>query len=280
MFVASRSVLNACDHHIANPITGDTRVPSTFPTKSGESVYVHPTAISNFLERYLPNVKFPIVLVSGDSDMTIPDDLNRFHVNYILQHPMILAWYSQNCTKPSEKLRQLPIGLDFHTLALNAGHEWGANRSIELQESDAIEVRNSVPLSARENKCYANFQFLMNTRYAQDRRDAIQKVPGDIVYYQPTKVSRIDSWKTMVKYKYVLSPHGNGLDCHRTWEALALGCIPIVKSSPLDTLFEGLPVMIVRDWTDVTKETLETYNSPVKILDKLTLAFWKQRFSL
>jgi hypothetical protein len=280
MFVGSRSVLNACDHHVENPITGDRRVPSTFPKKAGESVYVHPTAISNFLERYLPNVQFPIILVSGDSDMTIPDDLNRFHVRYILSHPMILAWYSQNCTQPSEKLRQLPIGLDFHTLALNAGHEWGETRSVELQESDVIEVLNSVPPSARENKCYANFQFLMNTRYAQDRRDAIQKVPKDLVYYQPTKVKRMESWKTMVKYKYVLSPQGNGIDCHRTWEALALGCIPIVKTSQLDPMFEGLPVMIVKDWRDITKEMLESYDPSKKTLDKLTLAFWKQRLSL
>jgi hypothetical protein len=62
----------------------------------------------------------------------------------------------------------------------------------------------------------------------------------------------------VVHAKFVVSPHGNGLDCHRTWEALYLGVIPIVKTSSLDQLYEDLPVLIVDDWSDVTREFLET----------------------
>ena len=58
----------------------------------------------------------------------------------------------------------------------------------------------------------------------------------------------------MIKYRFIISPHGNGLDCHRTWEALALGCYPIIKSSPLDCMFEGLPVIIVNNWNEVTPD--------------------------
>jgi hypothetical protein len=47
----------------------------------------------------------------------------------------------------------------------------------------------------------------------------------------------------------VLSARGNGLDCHRTWELLLLGSIVITRTSPLDPLFEDLPVAIVKDWT-------------------------------
>ncbi|CAF4740942.1 unnamed protein product, partial [Rotaria sp. Silwood2] len=28
--------------------------------------------------------------------------------------------------------------------------------------------------------------------------------------------------------KFILSPRGNGLDCHRTWEAFLMGAVPIV----------------------------------------------------
>ena len=57
---------------------------------------------------------------------------------------------------------------------------------------------------------------------------------------------------------FVLSPRGNGLDCFRTWEALALGTIPIVKKSgPFDAIYEGLPVLLVDRWEDVTLELLE-----------------------
>jgi hypothetical protein len=57
---------------------------------------------------------------------------------------------------------------------------------------------------------------------------------------------------------FVLSPRGNGLDCFRTWEALSLGTIPIVKrSGPFDEIYKGLPVLLVGRWEDVTLELLE-----------------------
>ena len=42
----------------------------------------------------------------------------------------------------------------------------------------------------------------------------------------------------MIKYTFILSPAGIGLDCHRTWEALCLGCIPIVCIPEFKNLFE------------------------------------------
>jgi hypothetical protein len=77
----------------------------------------------------------------------------------------------------------------------------------------------------------------------------------------------------MINYKYVLSPHGNGLDCHRTWEALILGCIPIMKTSALDPMFDGLPVLIVKNWSDVTQELLDTF-VPQTNLEKLHTSYW------
>ena len=34
------------------------------------------------------------------------------------------------------------------------------------------------------------------------------------------------------------------------------GCIPIVPSSPLNQIYELLPVWIVEDWTDITDEKI------------------------
>jgi hypothetical protein len=213
------------------------------------------------------------VLVSGDSDLTIPNDVQA-EADYLLKHPLLIRWYSQNCVQPSEKLLQLPIGLDFHTLSERA-MEWGPKQTVEEQMAGLLAIPNNSP---KQTKCYANFQFLMNTRYAKDRHDAIAQIPKDLVFYEPTKVPRIQTWTTMTTYKYVISPHGNGLDCHRTWEALALGCIPIVKTSPLDTLFAGLPILIVKEWSDVTQELLDTFE-PIRNLEKLSLSYWLSRIN-
>ena len=77
---------------------------------------------------------------------------------------------------------------------------------------------------------------------------------------------------------FVLSPHGGGYDCHRTWEALALGCIPIVKSSPIDRVFERLPVLIVQNWSDVSLGLLEQTRTRFAAhhwaWHRLTLSYW------
>jgi len=59
----------------------------------------------------------------------------------------------------------------------------------------------------------------------------------------------------------VVSPHGNGLDCHRTWESLVLGNIVIVKRSSLDPMYEGLPVVIVDDWREVSADNLRRWHA-------------------
>jgi len=269
--ISSRSFLFMCDHHIENPESESRRLPITFPTKEGETVYIHPTALNNFVVNYLPYVKFPFILVSGDSDTTVPHDV-RHEAQHILQHPMLIKWYSQNCIEPSEKLKQLPIGLDFHTLARGA-YSWGPQQSLESQQQD-ISVLKSFNV-AKASKCYANFQFLMSTRYAGDRYQAIQEIPRNLVFYEPKKTTRINSWKNMIQYKYVISPHGNGLDCHRTWEALYLGCIPILKTSPLDPMFAGLPVLIVQKWSDVSQSLLDNFVPDFSQMEKLSLSYWK-----
>ena len=43
------------------------------------------------------------------------------------------------------------------------------------------------------------------------------------------------------QFPFWLSPRGNGLDCHRTWEALYLDIIPIVWHSTLDPLYRKPP---------------------------------------
>jgi hypothetical protein len=48
-----------------------------------------------------------------------------------------------------------------------------------------------------------------------------------------------------------------------------------VKTSPLDTMFEGLPVLIVKDWSEVTQDLLDTFVPDMSRMDKITLSYWK-----
>lgn len=63
--------------------------------------------------------------------------------------------------------------------------------------------------------------------------------------------------------KFVLSPPGNGLDCHRTWEAMLMGAVPVVRSSGLDPLFSNIPAVIVKNWSFLTNHLLDQYQHSV-----------------
>ena len=61
----------------------------------------------------------------------------------------------------------------------------------------------------------------------------------------------------LTKYKFVISPEGNGSDCHRHYEALLCGCIPIVEyNEEIVKKYEGLPILYTRDYTEITPEYL------------------------
>jgi hypothetical protein len=58
--------------------------------------------------------------------------------------------------------------------------------------------------------------------------------------------------------KFAFSPIGSGLDCHRHYEILSFGAVPLVDySETLVELYRNLPMVFVRQWTKVTARTLE-----------------------
>ena len=60
------------------------------------------------------------------------------------------------------------------------------------------------------------------------------------------------------KHKFVVSPPGNGIDCHRNWEALYLGCIPVIINTHFSqNVYSKNKVLIVNDFDELTEELLE-----------------------
>ena len=269
IYVSSRGLMKSCDVKPKDVTSSNHNVDIEISLiKDGTVVYLHTTAIRQFID-IIPRIQAKFILVSGDSDLSIPGDhLSEDNFNKFIENDNIIHWFSQNAVKDHPKLTKIPIGVDYHT---------DTTAPVE-QEKQLIAIKNSgKPLLNRKAMCYANFKFENRRKYAE-REDAINKVPNDLVFYESSRISREDTWKHQIEYAFVISPPGNGLDCHRTWEALSLGCIPIVKSSPIDSLFNDLPVLIVAKWEDLTKELLENtvkdYSTKNFNMDKLTLKYW------
>jgi hypothetical protein len=293
VYVGSRSLLNSCTRKSPIPVPDfDGLNPSLYDNlEDNEILHVCPQALKNFVSKVLPKLTKPFILMTNNSDWTIPEDVqSEFEI--LIDHPLLVHWFSQNCVLDHPKMTRIPIGLDYHTLTPTRKqqfawsqperHPWGIKQDPIYQEQQLMQFKNlSKPFWERDVKAYANFQFLMTTRYGRvDRVDAYNTVPKDLVYYEPSKCIRTTSWGNMIEYAFTLSPQGNGLDCHRTWEALCLGCIPIIKSSGIDPLFEGLPIWIVSSWKEVTKENMIAKINELKEkefrTEKLTIDYWRK----
>jgi len=285
LYVSSRGLMKSCDVRPPHP-SSSTRVCYDYDWASlapGAVVYVNSSAIPDFLTRAWPRVRVPIVLVSGDCDETVPDDLfpDEAALRTLLEDGRLLAWFAQNAAPHHPKIHQIPIGLDYHTLSVNETHPWGPKQSPAQQEQILSLLKARTAFVNRKQTAHANFHFSMRTRFAHDRRDALRHLDQSLVVYEEAPTARFVTWLNQTGHRFVVSPQGGGVDCHRTWEALCLGCIPIVKTSWLDPLFEGLPVLIVKSWDSVTPALLdqcvERYLLAPPDQTKLTLAYWVQR---
>jgi|SRR5215475_237233 len=243
--------------------------------REGDLVWVRLSWLKAFIRQALPFMQARIVLVTGDSDSCVPSELGT-EAHTILQSPKVIHWFAQNYdgSLKSDRISPLPIGIDFHTLAEKPC--WGENSTSPAQQEEVLRfVRASLaPVKNRVQKVYVDFAWqrsfglfhyrryhpLKGTTFRQSRRWIARKMgKNTCVFCQTGPLSRTQMWRERGRYAFVLSPHGMGLDCHRTWEALALGHIVLVPSSSLDPLYDGLPVVPLKSWGDITSEKLREW---------------------
>ena len=290
-YISSRGILKSCDIRSLTPHSSiQVLYQYNQSLESGENytvIYICSMAVSNHIG-LLKSLKYKYILVTGDSDITCPNDMFQTPTGFeqFVEMPNLVHWFSQNCSVGDHpKLTGIPIGMDYHTLLDNKHHYWGTQTQPTDQEKWLNRLRaKCAPFSARNMKCYDNFTCTTNTAYRKfgdDRKDAIAKIPESLIFSEPNLVTRIASWQTQTQYTFVISPLGNGFDCHRTWEALLLGCIVIVKTSPIDYLYVGLPVWIVESWSDVSKESMTAkvaeFRDKTFTLERLNLQYWLQQ---
>jgi hypothetical protein len=251
--VSSRGLLKSCNIYNTIINSSDVRLEKEqyLAIQKNDIVYVNSSALENFFHNIYPFIKEPFILVSGDSDVSV---INLYNIN----DTKIIHWYAQNLLTQHPKATIIPIE----------------------QEKMLCNIKNKAnPLCERYFACYSNFHHsIWGIGERGDRKEAISLIDKKIVYFEPSFVTREMSWDIQSKFIFVLSPKGGGYDCHRTWEALCLGCIPIVKTSPLDPLYDNLPVCIVESWSDVNETFLTNYLTSIQNktfhYEKLLLEYW------
>jgi hypothetical protein len=267
--VSSRGLLRSCRSHNRKPVSSCDHIDEDLLRnhRAHGTIYICQDAVPRFARDFLPKITEPFTLVSGDSDYR-PKLLDVIH---ILGNPLCEAWFMQNITLWDSKLHAMPIGMDYHTVAEKTGL-WDLKPYTALEQEQQL-LRIEQP-QARYLAAYCNF---VGDR--GDRAECLAQVNPSILFKESARLPRPATWARMAQFMFVLSPSGLSPDCHRTWEALALGCVPIVKRSAItEALFATLPVLQVESWSDVRPEVLSAWKPPAINRAPMFLAQWVRRF--
>lgn len=209
-----------------------------------------------------------------------------------LNNDKLIHCFTWNKPFVHEKMTAIPIGLNFnrHYKSLI---QWKQQTSIHensiLEKPKTMCFNCSLHTSAERKK----LQTIIDTKL-YDVCDKLQYIPPISSRVIPSCVEgqiRVDvtnpeCYNLWLPYKFILSPRGTGMDCHRTWEALMIGLIPIVQSSMIDELYEDLPVIVVGDWKELNMDLLnKEYEKIIEKkknnqynYNKLHIEYWIHKF--
>ena len=166
--------------------------------QNGDIVFVKSDKMGDFFSKVHPTINAPYILITHNSDAACPGEFAHY-----LKDPKIIRWFGQNPSISGHpQFVAIPIGIansyvsphgnrdNFMKLyGANPQKEW--NVGINFVQSTYLHERSFV-FNKFINQPYCK------ELYSQDH------------YTYLSKMSRA---------YFILSPRGNGLDCHRTWEA-------------------------------------------------------------
>ncbi len=217
--------------------------------------------INTFARDVIGTFTGPVVLVTTDGDRSVPSGLPWETVMRILADPRIVAWYSQNLDNSfvHKKLSPIPIGIDFHTrIRKGIGPRkksilfgYAIRNSIE-PKNRVLRIWSDVHLEQDLGNMVEEFPDDMGKPGAAlfgtrgELRSAVEQNRLDAVVDAPEGRLPVEKvWEIYGRYFFVISLPGHGIDCHRTWEALALGAAVITIHSPIDPLLERYRVIFL-----------------------------------
>jgi hypothetical protein len=214
----------------------------------------------------------PYVIISCMDDMTFPYEVvgSFFYSLAGLGSPHLLhRWFAINChhrllSVPANKITPIPYGVDYWTLSRRVSWSNTPMASAPAQDRHLSQLSSTTlhftkrPLNDR---VFINFQFNLDGNGGSERKLAFHSIPSDVMSIQESPCNRYDTWGAYSQHAFVASPRGNGIDTIRTWEALMLGCIVIVRRItptpiPIEELYADLPVVIIDRWSDLTRDFL------------------------
>jgi hypothetical protein len=257
-FIRGEYLPHVCDMRIGTESNLSYEEQLRVPDKKHVSMYAKTENVCAAHDIIRNNPDKLFTLVTHNSDMpirpcTMPDNMHK--------------WFAMNRDTTQDKIHSIPIGLENE-------HWFPYKQSVMLEKKAKL---------ADVIKCFAQF----NTGTHPERLHALNNLDTNTydlyIGSNGYRDQHILFCNNLLKYAFCLCPRGNGIDTHRLWEALYMGCIPICKDYPAHQFDEPLPILFVQDWNEITTELLEqTYKNIDRSLfnsNLLKMSYWSKRIN-
>ena len=261
------------------------------------TVFVQTDELQTFSEAMLPC--FPrdhrFVIITGDHDKTTPTQVDHRYAPVLLpetwkqwQHdPRIAHIFVENLdVRPSAKVSAIPLG--FNPKEVRPDHALAYAQRVTPISHRALRV-----LDASRDRWISNDSGSPNRQWL-DRHIAGQACKAASWCEKLVSVPKHDYLDTVQKYSFVLCAHGGGIDPNpKLFMVLVAGAIPIIRAEPewgFASIYEGWPVVRVKNWTDITQPKLEEWrvvHAPAfedrqlreQVLERLCMWYWWKRIN-
>ena len=188
------------------------------------------------LANHIHKFQNKFTLLTHNSDQNIVDVAE---IHRILDNPQLIEWYAQNVCFYHTKLKFHPIGM--------------ANSMWPHGDPNIFAQFSSDHVTWNKTK---NTYFFFNIRTNPSTREPCYQALKNKLEWLGEVTPR-ENIQRLAEYRFCICPEGNGVDTHRLWEALFVGCTPVVLKSPFtDILMRNkVPILALDRWEDYVETT-------------------------
>jgi hypothetical protein len=200
--------------------------------------------IEIFKLKVLPFIDYSFKLITHNADRSaVSGNLD------LLEDSRLIKWFGMNVDIIHPKLQPIPIGI--------ANEKWPhGNKDVLLK---VINENNE-----KKNLVYCNFDITTNFNKRNNTINLLKSNTHQYIDFESSKLSFESYVRKLSTYKFTISPPGNSIDCHRIWESIYLGVIPVVEKHSALEYWYDLPILFVESFELLNEKLLhEQYDAIV-----------------
>jgi len=226
--------------------------------KNGDIIYTD-TGYAKELLELIKKLDKEIILITHNGDTSVD----------IAPPDNIIRWYTQNVNIIHPRVESIPIGME--------NDLWFP----EVQKKEKMLNRLMKPKEYR-GLMYMSHSIATNPEIRSKLYDMFEGRPWVTTVRGSNRACWFDQYLDNIdSHKFVISPQGNGLDTHRTWECLYVESIPIEKRNLNNRFYTDLPICFVDDWEEITEDFLNAEYERIKSqkwnIEKIDFEYWENK---